>query len=129
MSFRVVHLGRQPKPKDLIGRTLYALGDLMRALGTGLDAVGEAVQGPFAKHDARERSAVALGGSDCWSPANGRLWQRLRGLCKRQQGSSSGAGADALQPCPRALQWFPTPPACRLSPTRTSSSRPARRGR
>eukprot|EP00879_Flechtneria_rotunda_P000838 GHRR01000963.1.p1 GENE.GHRR01000963.1~~GHRR01000963.1.p1 ORF type:complete len:310 (+),score=93.64 GHRR01000963.1:189-1118(+) len=51
MSFRVVHLGRHPKPKNLIGRTLYALGGVMRGLGSALDSIGVAVQGPYAKKD------------------------------------------------------------------------------
>jgi hypothetical protein len=50
----VVHLGRQPKPKDLIGRILYSLGGVMRGLGTALDTVGEAVQGPYGAVDQRE---------------------------------------------------------------------------
>lgn len=49
--FQVVHLGRQPKPKDLIGRVLYSLGGMMRGLGTALDTVGVAVQGPFGTVD------------------------------------------------------------------------------
>jgi hypothetical protein len=52
--FQVVHLGRQPKPKDLIGRLLYSLGGVMRGLGTALDTVGVAVQGPYAVEDTRE---------------------------------------------------------------------------
>lgn len=51
MVFQVVHLGRQPKPKDLIGRLLYSLGGVMRGLGTALDTVGVAVQGPYAVED------------------------------------------------------------------------------
>jgi hypothetical protein len=47
----VVHLGRQPKPKDLVGRILYSLGGVMRGLGTALDTVGSAVQGPYAVED------------------------------------------------------------------------------
>lgn len=54
MPFRVVHLGRSPKPKDLIGRSLYALGGLFRGLGGALDSLGAAVQGPYAKEDERE---------------------------------------------------------------------------
>lgn len=50
----MVHLGRQPKPKDLIGRILYSLGGVMRGLGTALDTVGEAVQGPYGAVDQRE---------------------------------------------------------------------------
>jgi hypothetical protein len=49
--FQVVHLGRQPKPKDLVGRILYSLGGVMRGLGTALDTVGSAVQGPYAVED------------------------------------------------------------------------------
>lgn len=51
MPFAVVHLGRHPKPKDLIGKTLYALGGVMRGLGSALDSIGVVVQGPFAKQD------------------------------------------------------------------------------
>lgn len=51
MVFQVVHLGRQPKPKDLVGRILYSLGGVMRGLGTALDTVGSAVQGPYAVED------------------------------------------------------------------------------
>ena len=47
----MVHLGRQPKPKDLIGRILFSLGGAMRGLGTALDTVGVAVQGPYANVD------------------------------------------------------------------------------
>lgn len=50
----MVHLGRQPKPKDLIGRLLYGLGGMMRGLGGALDTVGVAVQGPYAAVDQRE---------------------------------------------------------------------------
>lgn len=51
MSFRLVYLGRSPKPKDLIGRALYALGGVMRGLGGALDSVGAAVQGPYARQE------------------------------------------------------------------------------
>jgi carbonic anhydrase/acetyltransferase-like protein (isoleucine patch superfamily) len=51
MTFQEVHLGRQPKPKDLIGRILFSLGGAMRGLGTALDTVGVAVQGPYANVD------------------------------------------------------------------------------
>uniref|UniRef100_A0A383W0Z5 Gamma carbonic anhydrase n=1 Tax=Tetradesmus obliquus TaxID=3088 RepID=A0A383W0Z5_TETOB len=51
MPFTVVHLGRHPKPKDLIGKAMYALGGMMRGLGTALDSIGVVVQGPYARHD------------------------------------------------------------------------------
>lgn len=51
MAFQTVHLGRQPKPKDLIGKALYALGSVFRGVGGALDDLGSAVQGPYAKHD------------------------------------------------------------------------------
>jgi hypothetical protein len=54
VPFAVVHLGRHPKPKDLIGKTLYALGGVMRGLGSALDSIGVVVQGPYAKQDQRE---------------------------------------------------------------------------
>jgi hypothetical protein len=54
VPFTVVHLGRHPKPKDLIGKAMYALGGIMRGLGTALDSIGVVMQGPYAKHDQRE---------------------------------------------------------------------------
>eukprot|EP00877_Chromochloris_zofingiensis_P011310 jgi/Chrzof1/6432/Cz18g10140.t1 len=48
MSFRTVFLGRQPPPKDLIDRSLYALGSLLRAAGVALDSVGSVISGPYA---------------------------------------------------------------------------------
>lgn len=61
MVYAVVHLGRQPKPKDLIGRSLYALGTVFRGLGSALDQVGIIVQGPYAKVDTCEFSSCMLG--------------------------------------------------------------------
>lgn len=60
MSYPVVHLGRQPKPKDLIGRGLYALGTVFRGLGSALDSVGIVVQGPYAKVDTCEYYSCLL---------------------------------------------------------------------
>jgi hypothetical protein len=53
MPYQTIFLGRYPPPKDLLGRTFYALGSLLRATGGALDAVGTAVQGGYAGKDAR----------------------------------------------------------------------------
>lgn len=65
VSATVVHLGRHPKPKDLIGRTLYALGGMMRGLGSALDSIGTVVQGPYAKEDQRERPLNSFNTKPC----------------------------------------------------------------
>jgi hypothetical protein len=79
MSFRLVYLGRSPKPKDLIGRALYALGGVMRGLGGALDSVGAAVQGPYARQE--ERECRAARGSAAAADGQTRCSQRPFGAC------------------------------------------------
>lgn len=91
MPFTVVHLGRHPKPKDLIGKAMYALGGMMRGLGTALDSIGVVVQGPYARHDHREWQTLL------WKPfvyqfqmcsaaaADQELWQCLQLHQQHQQ--------------------------------------------
>jgi len=61
MPYQTIFLGRYPPPKDLLGRTFYALGSFLRATGGALDAVGTAVQGGYAGKD-------ALTPNLAWSP-------------------------------------------------------------
>ena len=54
MGYQLVHLGRHPPPKDLLGKSFFALGSLLRSAGVALDTLGAAVQGPTAVKEQRE---------------------------------------------------------------------------
>lgn len=54
MGFPVAHLGRHPKPKDLVGKLLFGAGSVLRGLGSALDAFGAGIQGPYGLKDERE---------------------------------------------------------------------------
>jgi hypothetical protein len=60
MGYATVFVGRSPPPKDLVGRTLFALGSLLRGTGRALDSIGAAVEGPYATKDPREAPAAVV---------------------------------------------------------------------
>jgi hypothetical protein len=57
MPYQLVHPGRAPAPKDLIGRTLFAVGTLLRGVGVAVDELGVFVGGSSTVKDTRERRA------------------------------------------------------------------------
>ena len=61
MASKVVYLGRQPPAKDFIGKTLSALGGVLRSTGAAIDGIGASLQG-------RAGSAEQLTPNVAWMP-------------------------------------------------------------
>lgn len=108
MGYQIVHLGRHPPPKDLLGKTFYAVGSVLRAAGVALDSLGVIVQGPTASKEQRKfvlglgawelRGAFAGAGreSAIWAPPDPQSSQR-----QDEDASFSSWGRGM----PRGLSW------------------------